>query len=89
MEKAKAYAGDLVSVVKEEKFDVVVANILADVLLILLHDIARVAKKDGLVIFSGIIEDKLEEMKRAIEEAGLEILEIKEDKEWRAILMRA
>ena len=89
MEKAKAYAGDLVTVVQNEKFDVVVANILADVLLILLKDISRVVKKDGLVIFSGIIEDKLEEMKRAIEEVGLEILEVKADKEWRAMLMRA
>ena len=89
MEKAKAYAGDLVTVVQDEKFDVVVANILADVLLILLKDISRVVKKDGLVIFSGIIEDKLEEMKRAVEEVGLEILEVKADKEWRAMLMRA
>ena len=89
MEKAKAYAGDLVTVVQNEKFDVVVANILADVLLILLKDISRVVKKDGLVIFSGIIEDKLEEMKRAVEEVGLEILEVKADKEWRAMLMRA
>ena len=89
MEKAKAYAGDLVTVVQDEKFDVVVANILADVLLILLKDISRVVKKDGLVIFSGIIGDKLEEMKRAVEEVGLEILEVKADKEWRAILMRA
>lgn len=89
MEKAKAYAGDLVSVVREEKFDVVVANILADVLLILLNDISRVVKEDGLIIFSGIIEDKLEEMKRAIEEAGLKILEVKADKEWRAILIQA
>lgn len=87
--KAKAYAGDLVSIVKEDKFDVVVANILADVLLILLKDISKVARKDGLVIFSGIIEDKLEEMKRAIEDVGLEILEIKAEKEWRAILMKA
>lgn len=87
--KAKAYAGDLVSIVKEDKFDVVVANILADVLMLLLKDISKVARKDGLIIFSGIIEDKLEEMKRAITDAGFHILEVKEDKEWRAILMRA
>lgn len=89
MEKAKAYAGDLVTVVQDEKFDVVVANILADVLLILLKDISRVVKKDGLIIFSGIIEDKLEEMKKAVAEVGLEILEVKADKEWRAMLMKA
>ncbi|MFA6878496.1 MAG: 50S ribosomal protein L11 methyltransferase [Fusobacterium sp.] len=89
LEKAKAYAGDLISVVKEDKFDVVVANILADVLLILLKDISKVVRKDGLVIFSGIIEDKLEEMKKEIESQGLEILEVKADKEWRAILIKA
>ena len=89
LEKAKAYAGDLISVVKEDKFDVVVANILADVLLILLKDISKVVRKDGLVIFSGIIEDKLEEMKKEIESQGLEILEVKAGKEWRAILMKA
>ncbi|MGO3802343.1 MAG: 50S ribosomal protein L11 methyltransferase [Fusobacterium sp.] len=89
LEKAKAYAGDLISVVKEDKFDVVVANILADVLLILLKDISKVVRKDGLVIFSGIIEDKLEEMKKEIESQGLEILEVKADKEWRVILIKA
>lgn len=89
LEKAKAYAGDLISVVNEDKFDVVVANILADVLLILLKDISKVVRKDGLVIFSGIIEDKLEEMKKEIESQGLEILEVKADKEWRAILIKA
>ncbi len=87
--KAKVFKGDLISVVEDKKFDVVVANILADVLLILLNDISRVVKKGGLVIFSGIIEDKLEEMKRAIENVDLEILEVKADKEWRAILMKA
>ena len=87
-EKAKAYVGDLISVVKDKKFDVVVANILADVLLILLKDISRVVKEDGIIIFSGIIEDKLDEMKKAINEIGLEILEVKADKEWRAILMK-
>ena len=87
-DRAKVYLGNLVSVVNGKKFDVVVANILADVLLILLNDISKVVKKDGLVIFSGIIEDKLDEMTRAIKEVGLEILEIKADKEWRAILMK-
>lgn len=81
--------GDLVSVVNGKKFDVVVANILADVLIILLNDISKVIKKGGKIIFSGIIEDKLEFMKKEIEKYGLEILEVKADKEWRAILIQA
>jgi ribosomal protein L11 methyltransferase len=88
-ERAQVYLGDLVSVVKEEKFDVVVANILADVLLILLKDIASVVKKGGLVIFSGIIEDKLALMLEEIKKTDLEVKEIKADKEWRALLLQA
>lgn len=88
-DKAQVFLGDLISVVKEKKFDVVVANILADVLLLLLQDISKVVKKDGIIIFSGIIEDKLDELIKAIENKNLEILEIKAEKEWRAILIKA
>lgn len=86
---AKVYLGNLVSVVNGKKFDVVVANILADVLLILLKDISKVVKKDGLVIFSGIIDEKCELLKKEVEALGMEILEIKADKEWRAMLIKA
>lgn len=87
--RAKVYLGNLVSVVNGKKFDVVVANILADVLLILLNDISKVVKKDGLVIFSGIIDEKCELLKREVEALGMEILEVKADKEWRAMLIKA
>lgn len=88
-ERAKVYLGNLVSVVNGKKFDVVVANILADVLLILLNDISKVVKKDGLVIFSGIIDEKCELLKREVEALGMEIFEVKADKEWRAMLIKA
>ena len=88
-DRAKVYLGNLVSVVNGKKFDVVVANILADVLLILLNDISKVVKKDGLVIFSGVIDEKCELLKREVEALGMEILEVKADKEWRAMLIKA
>lgn len=88
-EKAKVYKGDLISVVEDKKFDVVVANILADVLLILLHDISKVVKPNGKIIFSGIIEDKCELLKKEVEALGFVVEEIKTDKEWRAMLIRA
>ena len=72
-EKAKVYKGDLISVVENKKFDVVVANILADVLLILLHDISKVVKPNGKIIFSGIIEDKCELLKREVESLGFTV----------------
>lgn len=88
-EKAKVYKGDLISVVENKKFDVVVANILADVLLILLQDISKVVKPNGKIIFSGIIEDKCELLKREVESLGFTVEEIKADKEWRAMLIKA
>ncbi|MEG0069922.1 50S ribosomal protein L11 methyltransferase [Cetobacterium sp.] len=86
---AQVHLGDLISIVKDKSFDVVVANILADVILLLLKDIFKVVKKDGLIIFSGIIDEKLPEIVKQVEEKGLEILEIKRDKEWRALLIKA
>lgn len=83
----KVLKGDLISVVKEKKFDVVVANILADVLLILIKDIFKVVKQGGKLILSGIVDEKLPTVLREIENQGLKVLEIKEDKEWRAILV--
>lgn len=88
-DKTKVYKGDLISVVENKKFDVVVANILADVLLILLHDISKVVKPNGKIIFSGIIEDKCELLRREVESLGFTVEEIKADKEWRAMLIKA
>ncbi|WP_176837796.1 50S ribosomal protein L11 methyltransferase [Fusobacterium hominis] len=87
--KAKVYKGDLISVVKDKKFDVVVANILADVLLILIKDISKVVKKGGKIIFSGIIEDKCDIVKKEVENLGFEVAQVKQDKEWRALLIKA
>ena len=87
--KAKVYKGDLISVVKNKKFDVVVANILADVLLILIKDISKVVKKGGKIIFSGIIEDKCDIVKKEVENLGFEVAQVKQDKEWRALLINA
>lgn len=84
--KYRVLKGDLISTLKNEKFDIVVANILADVLLILLKDISLVVKEKGKIILSGIVDEKLDLVKNEIERLGYEILEIKEDKEWRAIL---
>lgn len=79
--------GDLVTATNNKKFDMVVANILADVLIMLLPQINKVIKSNGKVIFSGIIKDKLEIMKKEIARYDFHIDEIKEDKEWRAILL--
>jgi ribosomal protein L11 methyltransferase len=89
MDKVKLFKGDLVAVVEDKKFDVVVANILADVILILLNDMSTVVKSGGLMILSGIIEDKADEIKRRILSLGYEIISETKDKEWVSFTARA
>ncbi len=65
-----------------ECYDIVVANILADVLEPLTPVIINQMKKGAVYITSGIIDTKEEEVKACIEAAGLEILAIDHQGEW-------
>ena len=65
-----------------EKYDIVVANILADVLVPLTPVILNQLKKGGIYITSGIIDDKEETVLKAVKDAGLEILEVTHQGEW-------
>ncbi len=62
--------------------DIVVANILADVIVPLTDIIRPHLKKGGLYITSGIIDTKEEEVRRALEKNGFEILAVEHMKEW-------
>lgn len=79
--------GDLLEVV-DEKFDVVVANILAEVIVILNRDIKRCLKEDGVFIASGIILDKVDLVKKSLEQEGLKVLEVREMGEWCSIVSK-
>ena len=59
-----------------EKYDIVAANILADVLIPLTPVIVRQMKKGGIYITSGIIDDKETAVAEAVRAVGLEVLEI-------------
>ena len=65
-----------------EKYDIVAANILADVLVPLTPVILNQLKKGGVYITSGIIDDKEETVVKAVKDAGLEILEVTHQGEW-------
>lgn len=72
-----------------ECYDIVAANILADVLLPLTPIVPAHLKKGGLYITSGIIDTKEAEVKAAIEATGeFEILEITRQKDWSSITAR-
>ncbi|WP_455715795.1 50S ribosomal protein L11 methyltransferase [Anaerosporobacter sp.] len=65
-----------------ETYDIVVANILADVIIPLSSEIGQHLKKGGLYITSGIIYMKRDEVKDAIEKNGFTIIEENEMGEW-------
>ena len=71
-----------------EKYDIVVANILADVLVPLTPVILAQMKKGGIYITSGIIDDKEETVVNAVKEAGLEVLEVTHQGEWVSVTAR-
>ncbi len=71
-----------------EKYDIVVANILANVLVPLTPVIRDNLKSGGIYITSGIIDTKEEEVKKAHIDAGFEVLEIHHQGDWVSITSR-
>ena len=71
-----------------EKYDIVVANILADVLVPLTPVIVNQMKPGGIYITSGIIDMKEEVVVEAVKAAGLEILEVTYQGEWVSVTAR-
>lgn len=71
------------------KYDIVVANILAEVLLPLTPVVKGHLKKGGIYITSGIIAEKESMVVDAVKAAGMEVLEITRQNEWVSVTARA
>ena len=69
-------------------YDIVAANILADVLVMLTPVIVSQLKPGGIYITSGIIDDKEEVVKQAVADAGLELLDVTYQGEWVCVTAR-
>ena len=69
-------------------YDIVVANIVADVIIALAPAVRPLLKKDGVFLCSGIIDDRAEEVAGKLREAGLEILETHSSEGWFSYLCR-
>ena len=88
------YVGNLIddvelqNTVGTEEYEIVVANILADVIIPMAPVIPARLKKGGYFITSGIMNFKENEVKEAIEKAGLEVVEINHQGEWVNITAR-
>lgn len=92
--EADFYVGNLIEdtalqeQVGRECYDIVVANILADIIIPLTPVIPKRLKRGGLYITSGIIDFKEEPVRKALEAEGLEILEVHHQGEWVCITAR-
>ena len=76
--------GNLTDVIRE-KADIVVANIMADIILILLEDVREFIKDDGMFISSGIIQEKRAAVEARLLEKNFSIVEVETKGEWCAI----
>lgn len=94
-DKYEFYVGNLIDdqeikdIVGYEKYDVVVANILADVIIALQGEIAPHLKKGGIFITSGIIDMKEQAVKDALAaNPDLEMIDVLYQGEWVSIIAR-
>ncbi len=84
-ENVRVIEGDLTKGV-DYKADIVVANLMADLVIMLSPDVRRHMRPGAKYISSGIIDEKLEEVKAAIESCGFTIDEVRIDGMWCCIV---
>ncbi len=70
------------------QYDIITANILAEVLVLLTPSAVRHLKRGGIYITSGILAEKETLVSDAVKVAGLEILEVTHQGEWVSITAR-
>ncbi len=67
--------------------DIILANITADILIMLSADIDKLLLDNSVVILSGIIASRENEVRAAYEKAGLQVVSRLEMKDWRGLLL--
>ena len=68
--------------------DLMMANITGEILKMLAPSIPKNLKKDGRLILSGIIDSRLDMVKAAYEDVGMEIVEERKKGEWYALVLK-
>ncbi|HAA0649439.1 50S ribosomal protein L11 methyltransferase [Listeria innocua] len=79
---------NLLQDINKTNVDIVVANILAEVILLFPEDVYKALKPGGIFIASGIIEDKAKVVEEALKNAGLIIEKIEQQGDWVAIISK-
>lgn len=71
---------------QNQNYDIVEANIVADIIIALSSMVPQYLKKNGIFIASGIITERLADVYAGLKENGFEILETKKKKDWAAVV---
>lgn len=72
----------------DEKADLIVANIIADIIITLLPDAFKKLRQGGLFLASGVIKERLCDVEKAARQNGFTVLDVKNRAGWTAITMR-
>ena len=89
-EKYTFFAGDILSDDRlDAKFsgggyDIVCANIVADIVSALSEKVGKYLKKGGIFISSGVIAEREKDVERSLAENGFDVVELKKMGNWRA-----
>ena len=75
----------LMTRLQQQSYDLVLVNIVADVIIGLAPVLPAFLAENSILLCSGILDVRLEDVTQALEQAGLEILEIKSKEDWRSI----
>ncbi len=76
-----AFVSDLFSNVKN-KYDVIFANILAEIIVVMLDDADKYLNESGILILSGIIKEKEQLVKEKLEATGFKVIDTKYKNDW-------
>jgi len=66
-------------------YDLVLVNIVADVIIGLAPVLPEFLTADSLLICSGILDSRLEDVRRALDRAGLTVTRVKAKEDWRCV----
>lgn len=79
---------DIQREISKNKYEVVAANIVADVIIGLAPKAKEYMTDDGVFITSGIIDDRVDDVKSALVDSGFEIISVNQRKDWVSIICK-
>src|SRR5215510_3203307 len=71
-----------------QEFDLILANLTADVIIPLAPEFPQVLKPHGALIVSGVLREQADDVRAALESHGLSVIEMKPDGEWMTMALQ-